>query len=273
MNDGPTFDLEAINQILPTSRLNQIAEERASEYNNADPFPHMVFDDLFPEEFLKKVAAEFPEQNDPTWDVFENNREKKLASRGDEQLGPYARALISNLNSGTFISFLEKLTGIQGLVADPHLAGAGMHRILPGGKLSVHVDFNKHRQLGNLDRRLNILVYLNEDWEESYGGHFELWNKDVSEPVVKILPIFNRMAMFSTTEISWHGHPDPLTCPEGRSRRSIALYYYTNGRDDGFGTKNHSTIFAARPGEDQLFADEKPQPSRLKSIVRKILPK
>ncbi len=266
------FDISSFNEILPVDKLASIAAECNSDYVNADPFPHIVLDDVFPEDFLRQVAAEFPDFNDPNWYKFDNNREKKLASQGDEQLGPYARAFISNLNSGTFINFLEKLTGIDGLIADPHLMGGGMHRIQPGGKLAVHVDFNKYQRLG-LERRLNVLVYLNEDWEESFGGHFELWNKDMTESVVQVLPIFNRMAMFSTTEISWHGHPDPLTCPEDRSRRSIALYYYTMGRDDGFDVEEHTTIFTGRPEEDDLFDDYDKEKVTLKSVAKKILPK
>ena len=226
--------------------------------------------------FCARWLANFREKDDGSWHQFDNNREKKLASLGDEQLGPYTRALIANLNSGTFINFLEKLTGIKGLVGDPYLEGAGMHRIEPGGKLSVHVDFNKHGKM-NLDRRLNILIYLNEDWEEEYGGHFELWNKDMSQAVVKILPLFNRMAMFSTTEISLHGHPTPLSCPPDRCRRSIALYYYTVGRDDGYeNVKEHQTIFRERPGE-RLFEDL-PSPAaqaaeNLKETAKKIIPR
>ncbi len=266
------FDISSFNEIIPVEKLKKIAAERNADYANADPYPHIVLDDVFPADFLLQVAAEFPDFNDPNWQKFDNNREKKLASQGDEQLGPYARAFISNLNSGTFINFLEQLTGIEGLIADPHLMGGGMHRIQPGGKLAVHVDFNKYKRLG-LERRLNVLVYLNEDWDESYGGHFELWNKDMTESVVKVLPIFNRMAMFSTTEISWHGHPDPLTCPEDRSRRSIALYYYTMGRDDGYDVSEHTTIFTGRPEEDDLFDDYEKQSLTLKSVVKKVLPK
>ena len=117
----------------------------------------------------------------------------------------------------------------------------------------MHVDFHKHKQM-NLDRRLNILVYLNEDWKEEYGGNFELWERDMSKCATKILPVFNRLAMFSTTDYSWHGHPDPLTCPPDRSRRSLALYYYTNGRPleevkSGDGQKIVTT-FTARKGQD-----------------------
>ncbi|MEE9391168.1 MAG: 2OG-Fe(II) oxygenase [Planctomycetota bacterium] len=267
------FSIDDFNSILPRKKLDEIAENQAEAYQSADPFPHAVFDGLFCPEFLRKVASEFPEKTSDCWRQFDNNREKKLASIGDQQLGPYARALIANLNSGTFVDFLVKLTGIEGLIADPYLEGGGMHRIEPGGKLSVHVDFNKHRRM-NLDRRINVLIYLNENWEESYGGHFELWNRDVTHPVVKVLPVFNRMAMFSTTEISWHGHPTPMSCPPDRNRRSIALYYYSAGRDDGYeNTEEHSTIFKERPGES-LFGD---LPSafaeKLKRTARQIIPR
>ena len=268
------YTIDDFNSILPQEKLDEIAENQSTSYQSADPFPHAVFDDLFPPGFLRKVACEFPEKGAGNWHKFDNNREKKLASDGDEKLGPYTRSLIANLNSGTFINFLEKLTGIEGLIPDPGLAGGGMHRIEPEGKLSVHVDFNKHNKM-NLDRRLNVLIYLNEDWEDSYGGHFELWNKDVSRAVVKILPLFNRMAMFSTTEISWHGHPTPLSCPPDRSRRSIALYYYTVGRDDGYGhVKDHTTIFRERPGES-LFDDVAPVPlaENLKEAAKKVIPR
>ena len=106
----------------------------------------------------------------------------------------------------------------------------------------------------NLDRRINVLIYLNENWEEEYGGHFELWEKDKSKCIVRIPPIFNKMAIFSTTDFSWHGHPDPLTCPQGRSRKSLALYYYTHGRPEyeisEVNRKRITTTFAARKGQD-----------------------
>ena len=159
------------NDILPCGRMASLGREQSESYLLASPFPHAVFDDFFPENFLRKVADEFPEESSDEWHKFNDDRQKKLASRGDEQLGPFTRALISNMNSGTFINFLEGLTGIKGLIPDPNLVGGGMHRIQPGGKLAVHIDFNKHNYM-KLERRINVLVYLNEDWDESYGGHF-----------------------------------------------------------------------------------------------------
>jgi hypothetical protein len=117
------------------------------------------------------------------------------------------------------------------------------------------------------------LFYLNEDWEESYGGHFELWERDMSKSVTKILPLFNRVALFSTTGDSWHGHPDPLTCPPDRSRRSLALYYYTNGRPKhelSKGDENRvTTTFKAREGMDS--ADMK-RYNGMVNLANKVLP-
>jgi Rps23 Pro-64 3,4-dihydroxylase Tpa1-like proline 4-hydroxylase len=248
MTDHSEFGLDYYNKILPVEKLAAIAASDTEKFQQASPFPHFSADDFFPAKLLEKVAEEFPEKSADSWQIFDNLREKKLASNGDEVLGPYTRALISNLNSGTFIHFLESLTGIKGLLADPHLLGGGMHRILPGGKLAVHIDFNKHEKL-HLARRLNVLIYLNKDWDESFGGFFELWYNDMQEAKVKFLPKFIRLVLFARGEKTWHGHPDPLTCPADRSRRSIALYYYTAIDQNIENEVSHSTIFRERPNE------------------------
>ena len=178
------------------------------------------------------------------------------------------------LNSEPVLKFLQKLTGIkETLLPDPYFEGGGYHEIKPGGFLKVHADFNKHRPT-NLDRRINFLVYLNKDWEESYGGHFELWNLDMTKAERKILPIFNRVAIFSTISNSYHGHPNPLTCPQDKSRKSIALYYYTNGRPQSEVSKVHSTLFVSRAGVKNDTADPnfRTLTSRLKTLAQKITP-
>ena len=106
-----------------------------------------------------------------------------------------------------FLYFLEALIG--GLIADPYLEGGGLHQIPRGGKLGIHVDFNWHERM-KVYRRINVLVYLNKDWDASYGGHFQLWSDSKGSKKEKILPIFNRMAIFNTTTNSYHGHPEPL---------------------------------------------------------------
>ena len=152
------------------------------------------------------------------------------------------RHFLNDMNSFEMLLWLEALTGIEGLIPDPYFGGGGLHQIEPGGFLKVHADFNVHPKL-KLDRRLNVLVYLNREWRDEYGGHLELWDRDTSTCRVKILPLFNRTVIFSTTDTSFHGHPHPLTSPAGMSRKSVSLYYYTAGRPESERSAPHDTIF------------------------------
>ena len=237
------------------SDINKVAQDLKGDYQNNLPFPNIYLDDFFDPSFLKEVLAEFPSIDALEDKIhYVNPNENKFATKGEYKFGSQTKNLVHYLNSQPFLEFLQELTGIQEtLMPDPYFEGGGYHEIKPGGFLKLHVDFHKHKKLG-LSRRINLLVYLNEDWEESYGGHFELWEKDMSKSAVKILPIFNRIAIFSTTDDSWHGHPDPLTCPQDRSRKSLALYYYTNGRPESelkSASKNRiTTTFKEREGID-----------------------
>ncbi len=220
-------------------------------YLTNPPFPNISIDHFFNEAVLNEIIKEFPTLDKEKGDIhYINPNENKLASSGEERFGPVTKSFLHFMNSEPFLEFLQELSGIsETLIPDPYFIGGGCHQIKPGGFLKLHVDFHKHKTM-NLDRRLNVLVYLNKDWKEEYGGHFELWEKDKSKSVVRILPVFNRMAIFSTTGYSWHGHPDPLTCPSDRSRHSLALYYYTNGRPSGEVSeeqaKRITTTFASR---------------------------
>ncbi len=243
--------IESKNLFLNSDQLKALAEENNQSYISGQPFPNIYFDNFFDPEILNSILEEFPGQSDIEWKKFENNFAKKLATRNENQFGPSTKAFLHVLNSQPFIQFLEILTGIENLIPDPNFEGAGLHQILPGGLLKIHAYFNKHPRF-KLEKRLNVLIYLNKDWKEEYGGHFELWPKDMSKAAVKILPVFNRLALFSTTSNSYHGHPDALTCPEVMSRKSIALYYYTNGRpaseiDESLGV--HTTLFQKRTND------------------------
>jgi Rps23 Pro-64 3,4-dihydroxylase Tpa1-like proline 4-hydroxylase len=132
------------------------------------------------------------------------------------------------------------------LVVDCQLNGGGLHQITRGGKLDVHIDYNYH-PVTKLDRRLNVLLYLNSEWDSHWKGELELWDSDVQNCPTRILPTSNRLVVFSTTEESNHGHPEPLQCPPDRTRKSIALYYYSNGRPEHETVPPHSTIFKRRP--------------------------
>jgi Rps23 Pro-64 3,4-dihydroxylase Tpa1-like proline 4-hydroxylase len=246
-------------------KLDRLAKESAEKYKNAKPFPHIYFDDFLPIEAAEAALREFPEPKELKWQQFDNANEKKLAFDAVEKLPTADRDVLYFLNSRPMVQFLEVLTGIKGVIPDPYFVGGGLHQIRRGGKLDVHADFNHHAKL-NLERRINVLVYLNKDWKEEYGGHFELWNRDMSACELKILPIFNRCAIFSTTSTSYHGHPTPLACPPERARKSIATYYYSNGRPEEEMNESHSTLFMKRPDDVEV------KPSVLKKFVHAVTP-
>jgi Rps23 Pro-64 3,4-dihydroxylase Tpa1-like proline 4-hydroxylase len=251
--------------------LKQLGKDKHEEYLDAQPFPNVVFDNFFDEGMLSKVLADFPDLSKKIDIInYDNHNEKKLAAKGEAHFTANTKALVHYLNSQPVLEFLQELTGIkETLLPDPYLIGGGYHEIKPGGLLKVHADFNKH-EMTMLDRRINLLVYLNKDWEESFGGHFELWDKTMSRSDKKVLPIFNRIAIFSTTDFSYHGHPDQLTCPPDRSRKSIALYYYSNGRPKSeVSDKAHSTLFVNRAG---VVNDTTKEPKTVKEIVIDFVP-
>jgi hypothetical protein len=226
-------------------KLNADPSALHERYVTARPYPHIVLDGLFPDAVLEGVLADFPRPEEMKA-RFDNATEKKLGYTYETPVRDNIRDFLWTMSSAPVLRFLEALTGIEGLIPDPYFGGAGPHQIIPGGFLKVHVDFNWHPLL-KLDRRLNLLVYLNHDWREEYGGHLELWNRDVSRCEAKILPVFNRTVVFSTTDISFHGHPNPLACPEGRTRKSVSFYYYTNGRPEEERSAPHDTIFRKTP--------------------------
>ena len=235
-----------------SGNLDQIASQEKSNYQNAFPYPHIILKKFFKEEFLNSVLKEFPNlQNINESEKYSNKNEVKFSYNNYENFPNKIKVLFDFLNSKTFLSFLQKLTGIkEKLLSDPYLMGGGLHEIKKGGVLKVHTDFNRH-PFFSLDRRINVLIYLNKDWLNEYGGNLELWDKDMKNCVKKISPLFNSMVVFSTNDFSNHGHPDPLNCPNNISRKSLALYYFSSGRPknevNSQNIKNR-TIFKSRFG-------------------------
>ena len=223
------------------------------KYLNAEPFPFIIIENFFNNNFLDEILRQFPNLSDiKKTTKYQNKNEVKFGNNEYEKFPEKIKILFDFLNSNFFLNFLQNLTGIkEKLIADKELNGGGMHEIKKGGLLKIHSDFNKHPNL-KLDRRLNVLIYLNKNWKEEYGGHLEFWDKEMKYCKTKILPIFNRMVVFSTTDFSNHGHPDPLNCPDLVSRKSIATYYYSDGRPpneiDKMYSKN-TTYFKDREGQ------------------------
>lgn len=241
MTFGP-FDLRIhmIEKYLTEDWMNKFSQQ----YKAAQPFPHLVIDDFLPEAALDAVLDEFPTAESEFWYKFDDQFQKKLGSPAEVFMPSSARTLTAELNSGYFLDFLGVLTGIQGLLPDTRLTGGGLHQIKTGGKLGIHVDFNIDPKT-RLHRRLNLLLYLNRDWDPAWGGALEL--RDCRNNMAlgrEIMPVYNRCVIFGTTETSFHGHPHPLRCPQDVTRKSLALYYYTAHHDDFAPAEKHSTLFA-----------------------------
>jgi Rps23 Pro-64 3,4-dihydroxylase Tpa1-like proline 4-hydroxylase len=250
-------------------KLEVLAQTKAEEYKANTPYPHFYFDDFLPADVAEAALRDFPEPKEAAWNAYKDvNQHKKLAFDAVEKLPESIRDVLYFLNSRPMLKFLETLTGISSVLPDPYYTGGGLHQIRPGGLLEVHADFSYHNKL-RLDRRINVLIYLNKDWKEEYGGHFELWDREVTRAEKKILPVFNRCAIFSTTSVSFHGHPTPLACPPDRTRKSIATYYYSNGRPEEAPelTHRHEVAFQERPGVNRVKTS-----LRIRKAIRAITP-
>lgn len=234
--------------------IEKLGNENCTQYQKKKPFQHFYYDGLFNESFLDKVLEEF-EKNDSFDDSFNDNNQKLKRTLSDySRLHENSKALINYLQSIEFLKFLQELTGIKEmLIPDPYMMGGGYHETQNKGFLKLHVDFSKHYKT-NLDRRVNVILFLNKNWQPNYGGNLVLSSDDTK---VEIEPIFNRLAIFNTTPNSIHGQPDPVTCPESMSRKSIALYYYSNGRPENEKSSlalNHSTQFVGRNFKEKCYA-------------------
>ena len=250
--------------------LQNVAAKEKINYANAKPFPSIEFNNFFNYSFLSKVLEEFPDLSKTNESQnYKGKNEIKLSNKNYSNFPITIKSFIDFLNSDIFLDFLQSITSIkEKLQADPYLEGGGLHEIKTGGVLKVHTDFNRHPFL-NLDRRVNVLIYLNKNWKESYGGHLELWNNEMSQCEKKILPYFNKMVIFSTTDFSNHGHPNLLKCPNNMSRKSIALYYFSDGRPENEIFNKHlknRTNFKSRLGVKN-DADE--QKEYFKNYIRK----
>ena len=220
----------------------------ARGYAKAQPFPHIVLDE-FLEPLVAKQALDIPALDSPKWIHYIHFNERVAAFNNFTSLNSSLQELIKALNSEAFTKFVSRLTGINDLFGDTTLEGGGLQVTRRGGFLNIHSDFLVHPHHPWWRRRVNFLLYLNEHWEDSWRGHLELWSSDMKQCVQKIAPLFNRCVIFNTDLTSFHGYPDRLTCPEGVTRTTLALYYYTH---ESKRPKIQSTNYKARPHDGVL---------------------
>jgi len=196
------------------------------EYGSQSPFPHALITGSWDESLLSRCAQEVDKFEH--WDGEKSfyAAEKKRYCSNWSRLPPSVGDLLLEASKPEFLCWLENLTNEKGLIPDPYLRGGGIHSVGKDGFLKVHADFNWHEEL-KLYRRLNLLLYLNREWQPIWGGELELWSRDLKRCVKTIQPLFNTMVIFTTDDKSYHGHPQPLKSPEGITRNSLALYYYS----------------------------------------------
>ena len=228
-----------------------------STYATASPFAHTVIENFLQPDVFAAVLTEFPAVDPSKWTNYAHVNERKFANPRSETWGTTIQQVTEALNSPEFIAYLEQLTGISGLIADPSFEGGGMHQTITGGFLNMHADFSVHPHKRHWSRRVNLLLYCNENWLPEYGGDLELWTRDMKRCEKRVTPIGNRVLIFNTDADSFHGHPDPLTSPVGVARQSLALYYFTE--EDA--PVVHSTNYKARPDDGAkrvlIYADKK----------------
>ena len=242
--------------VLDLPRLTGEVDRLHAQYMAAPPYPHIVLDNFLEPDAVKSAIEEFPPLDPDQWTNYLHTNERKFSHTDPDTWGPTLREILRQLNSPPFVEFVSKLIGVDNLIADPSLEGGGLHQSTTGGFLNVHADFTVHPHQRKWQRRANILLYLNEGWKPEYGGDLELWSADMKQCVEKVAPIANRALIFTTDPDSFHGHPEPMRCPQGVARRSMALYYFSV-EDDPF---VRSTEYRARPGDGahsiMIYADK-----------------
>jgi hypothetical protein len=232
-------------EVVDYARLISELPAKVSRYAAAEPFPHLVFDDVLTSEAFDAAAGGFPGIRDPFWKGYLHVNETKYANTSPDTWDASLNAVARELCSDRFVEFLGTLTGIEGLMADWTMDGGGLHQTLRGGHLNIHADFTTHHSHEDWARRVNILLYLNQEWHDDWGGELELWDRDMEACRAKVTPKGNRMLVFTTSFDSFHGHPDGLTCPPDAARRSMALYYFTQEEH----AVRRATNYRARPGD------------------------
>ncbi len=249
---GETSTSATNSDIFPLEAWRTRLPGLAASYQSAKPVPHIYLPNMLAAQAAIEAADDFPDASTSAWTHYQHQNENKHGMTKRELFPSRLGEVCDALNSPSFVEWLSELTGIENLMADPTLEGGGLHQSGRGGFLNVHTDFSHHHYNTHWKRRINLIVYLNEDWQQDWGGALELWDSEMKHCVVKYPPAFNTAIIFNTDEKSYHGFPEPLQCPQNRNRKSLALYYYT--LDTNKRSPQRSTNYRARPEDGALKA-------------------
>lgn len=222
--------------------------ELSKGFLSAEPFNHVVIDDFFTDEFAHSIFDGMPGYEENIDARYDNAIEKKRTIQNWTKLSKNVYKAMFNLVSEEFTHQVRVLTGQSNLVADFGLHGGGIHMHQAGDYLNTHLDYDIHPKM-DMKRKMNIIVYLNPNWKEEWGGNIGIWSHDETtnqpkELIKSIWPKFNRALLFDTTQNSWHGVTEGITAPEGQYRKSLALYYLVPTCD--IDNKRQKALFAPR---------------------------
>jgi hypothetical protein len=231
---------------LSIERLRGRAAQLGTEWSAKKPFRYLVIDEFLEPAFAEELLAVYPQPSGDFWDHTTYIHQRRKFSLTKNFPGPI-QEFFDLTAAPQFRQLIGEITGIDELIDDPELLGGGLHQIAAGGFLDVHVDYNFHPKT-KLHRRLNLLLYMNKEWQPEYEGYLELWDMQSSRRLENIAPLFNRAVIFETNEISYHGHPQPLSTAPGVTRKSLAIYYYTRTRAAESVAPEHNTIYRQTTG-------------------------
>ncbi len=250
-------------------KLIENKSELKKEFNSKKPFRYIQIENFFKDEYIEEIHDSYPEIVDGKWDgktyLDQKNKFQKTKFEKDSLFD----LVFGELNSSDFLNWLSELMEIETeLIADPELFGGGLHQSINGAFLNIHVDYNFHPTT-NYHRRLNVIVYMNKDWKDSFGGELELWDLSGGKKklLTKIAPTINRCVIFETNEISFHGHPNVIKTPPNINRKSIATYYYSKTRPSNEIASTHNTIYVNTQG---LKGNLKKISSGVKAILERV---
>lgn len=234
-------------------QLHKNLHKYQSYFSLAKPYKHLIIDDFLKADYATMLHAEFEDNLVSCSPKTHENVKFKTTSNKICLMSNIFQEFFREINSKEWLNVLSELTGIKTIYSDETLKGAGLHKISKGGFLNIHTDFNFHPKT-SLYRRLNFIYYLNIDWNIEWGGELELWNRDVSSCSLEISPIFNRAVIFETSDISFHGHPRPLRCGNENSRKSCAVYYYSEWPTGVI--KRDNTNYQLTPWQKNVLAED-----------------
>lgn len=216
-------------KIMAESCADKVSSAKLDVDYFESPYKHLVIDNFFDQKLANVCLQNFPPLEDPTWE-HANDADIEIKYRttwkSEFEIPEGIVDAVRILNCSLFLKAMSARFGIDKVVADPYFTGGGLNVTKTGGLLDVHVDGNYHDATG-LNRRLNALVYMNPNWQPEWGGEFGIYDENGEQCIKKVAPLFNRLVVFDSHDKSFHGLPAPLEFPEGETRKSIILYYYT----------------------------------------------